>query len=69
MLGLDLHYSSVYNPQTDSNIYRSTYNWDLNLTGRNLVALVKKVFMEFVPTMKLTEFDQIRKSSGDFYLI
>ena len=29
MLGLDLHYSSVYNPQTDSNIYRSTeLDWE-----------------------------------------
>ena len=40
-----------------------------SLLGRYPVALVKKMCMEFVSTMKLTELDQIRKSSGDFYLI
>ena len=40
-----------------------------NLTGRKLVAFVKKMCMEFASTMKLTELNQIRNPSGDFYLI
>ena len=47
----------------------TTFILHQNLTGRNLFVLAKKIYMEFVSTMKLAVLDQIRRSSGDFYLI